>query len=211
MEAVAAQATTPPQVRGANPASRPAAPPRRASHTENPGSGRRPTSLSPPDAFRPGAPASWSRAGPRTPTLSEPVRSTSQPPGPRLPAVRPPPGPPKAAFTSPHVSAAVPEQQLCQTPESHPPPRALRPGPSRSLCRRRSPGRAEGTGRRERSGLGRGEDRKAGRGEGGGGLRRRRPAGARAPGPSARRARSRGRRRLLCPRWRRRARVHRPA
>lgn len=126
----------PPQVRGANPASRPAAPPRRASHTESRVSRRRPTALSPPDAFRPGAPASRSRAGPRTPTLSGPARSTPKPLGPRLSAVRPPSGPSKAAFILPHVSAAVPEQQLCQTPESHPPPRALRPGPSRSLCRR---------------------------------------------------------------------------
>lgn len=41
---------------------------------------RRPTALSPPDAFRPSAPASRSRAGPRTPTLSGPARSTSNPP-----------------------------------------------------------------------------------------------------------------------------------
>lgn len=184
MEAAAAQATTPPQVRGANPASRPAAPPRRASHTENPGSGRRPTALSPPEPSAPVLqhPGPGPGLAPR-PSL-EPVRSTSKPPGPRLPAVRPPPGSPKAAFTSPHVSAAVPEQQLCQTPESHPPPRALRPGPSRSLRRRRSPGRAEGTGRRERAGEGRGPHGRKRRGRGRteeeatGGSARARPLGA---------------------------------
>lgn len=169
---------------------------------------RRPTALSPPDAFRPSAPASRSRAGPRTPTLSGPARSTSNPPGPRLPAVRPPSGPSNAAFTSPQVSAAVPEQQLCQTPESHPPPRALRPGPSRSLRRRRSPGRAEGTGRREQAGEGRGPHGRKRRGRGrteeeaASGSARARPLGAacalpRAEAPSLPKAAAR-------------ARVHRP-
>lgn len=116
MEAAAARANTPPQVRGANPASS------RRPHRDQQAtrgtrvSRRRPTALSPPDTFRPSAPASRSRAGPRTPSLSGPARSTSKPPGPRLPAVRPPSGPSNAAFTSPQVSAAVPDNNSDKRP-----------------------------------------------------------------------------------------------
>lgn len=208
MKAAAAQATTPPQVRGANPASRPAGPPRRAATRRTRVSGRRPTALSPPDAFRPGSPASRSRAGPRTRTLFTPARNAPDPPArASLPSGRPraPRRPPSPHLTSPR---SLPEQQLCQTSESHTPPRALRPGPSRSLRCRRSLGRAEGAGRRERAEEGRGPPGRKRRGRGrteeeAGGSARARPP----PPTPARRARSRGRRRLLCPR-RRRARAY---
>lgn len=115
------------------------------------------------------------------PSLDQP--GTPRPTGPRLPAVRPPSGPSKAAFASPHVSAAAAGTTTLSGVRVPPAAQSSAVGRARPVHSAAAAAEAQG-GRRERgggSGLRRGEDRPAGRGEGGGGLRRRRPAGARAP------------------------------
>lgn len=159
---------------GRQPRLPPSGPAATSSHPENPGvretaDGAEPAGCLPP----------WSssipvqgRASHPDPLYTSPERP--RPTGPRLPAVRPPSGPSKAAFTSPHVSAVAAGTTTLSDVRVPPaaPSSAARPVPFTPL----PPKPREGGG----SGLRRGEDRPAGRGEGGGGLRRRR-AGARAP------------------------------
>lgn len=126
-------------------------------------------------AFLPRSSRIPSRPGPHSyPPQAQPRRQRPSPARGPGPLVRPPAPtrPPSSHLLS---SPREGPEQLCQAPASHPPPSVLRPGPSRSLCRRRSPGRAEGTGRRERREEGRRTARQeearegAGRGGGGGG------------------------------------------
>lgn len=148
-----------PQVRGTDPA--------RPRREERPPGDPRGTRGDWQSRARPGSSSRGplaSRPGPgphHDPAPTQPRRQHPRP-GPPLRAAGPPAPrrpPPSHLLTSPWAGP----EQLCQAPASHPPPRALRPGPSRSLGGRQSPERAEGE---ERSAE---EDRPAGRSEGGAG------------------------------------------
>jgi hypothetical protein len=161
LEARAVQATT--QVRGADSARRRPGPRGAATHRKprRPGDSGQSSTRSTLSSH--GPPASQYRVGPppRPPLASAgtPIPApTSRP----IRAARQYSGPQEAALASPRVSAeAARTTTLSGAGVPNPPPRALRPGQSRSLRlrRRQNPGRAEGAGR------GGATDRTAGRGE----------------------------------------------